>query len=192
MKNVRVKALFALVIVALTQGVVAGSQQSTTIDSQKVIKDPTEYSTYITALNTTDPSQKAVAMESFLKQYPNSVVNVDALEQVMAAYQQAGKPNQVADAAARILQLSPDNVRALAIAAFLKRAAGTPQAGAEARALAVRGMTALQKWQKPAGTTDDEFGVMRKQMIVIFGGACGFGALQAKDYPAARDCYLKS
>jgi tetratricopeptide (TPR) repeat protein len=192
MKRVFVKAVLAIAFVGLAQGILAGSPQSGAADTPKVIKDPAEYKTYISALNTTDPSQKASAMEAFLKQYPDSVVNVDALEQAMAAYQQTGNQGQVADTASRVLQLSPNNIRALAIAAFLKRAAGTPQTAAEGRALAVRGIAALPKWQKPAGMNDDAFDGQRKQMTVIFGGACGFGALQAKDYPAARDCYLMS
>jgi len=192
MKRAVVQAMLALMVIGLTHGALAGSPQSNTADAQKTIKDPTEFNIYIAALNTADPAQKAAAMEIFLKQYPNSVVNVDALEQAMAAYQQTGKQEQVVDTASRILQLHPDNVRALAIAAFLKRAAGTPQAAAEGRVLAVRGMASLSKWQKSAAMNDEDFGALRRQLTVIFAGACGYGALQAKDYAAARDCYLKS
>ncbi len=63
--------------------------------SQKVIKDPAEYNAYITALNTTDPAAKAAAMEAFVTQYPNSIVKIDALEQAMAAYQQANNQQKV-------------------------------------------------------------------------------------------------
>src|SRR5579864_51067 len=157
MKTVLAKALLALVAAGLSQGVLAGGTQNSAPDGPKVIKDAAEYNTYIAALNTADPAQKAAAMESFLKQYPNSVVAEDALEQAMASYQQSGNQSKVAGTAFLILQHSPDNLRALAIEAFLKRAAGTPQAAAEGRVLALRGMTALPQWQKPEGLKDTEF-----------------------------------
>src|SRR5690348_9022037 len=37
---------------------------------QKVIKDPAEYNSYITALNTQDPASRGAAMEAFVTQYP--------------------------------------------------------------------------------------------------------------------------
>ena len=46
---------------------------------------------------------------------------MDAMEQAMAAYQQAGNVAKVQETATRILQLDADNIRALAIVTFLKR-----------------------------------------------------------------------
>src|SRR5216684_1542824 len=92
--------------------------------SQKTIKDTGEYNAYIAALNTQDPAAKAAAMEAFLKQYPASIVKMEALEQAMGAYQQAGNAAKVQSTASLILELEPDNVRALAILAYIKRAQG--------------------------------------------------------------------
>jgi tetratricopeptide (TPR) repeat protein len=163
--------------------------------SQKVIKDPAEYNAYIAALNTQDAAQRAAAMEAFLSQYPASVVKTDALEQAMAAYQQADNQAKLTSTANRILELDPGNVRALAIVTFLSRAQaskGDSKAAAEARADAEKGLKALPGWQKPEGMSDADFEKMRQQMAAIFHGAAGFAALQAKDYQSARDHYMQS
>jgi hypothetical protein len=86
-------------------------------------------------------------------------------------------------------------VRALAIVTFLNRALasqGDAKATADVRTDSEKGLKALPGWQKPDGTSDADFEKMRKQMAAIFHGAAGFAALQAKDYPAARDHYMQS
>ena len=162
---------------------------------QKVIKDPPEYNAYMAALNTQDPAQRVAAMEAFVAQYPGSVVKIDALEQAMAAYQQAGDRDKLTSTADRILQLDAGNIRALAIVTFLNRglaSQGDAKALGEAGADAEKGLKSLPAWQKPEGMSDADFDKLRKQMAAIFQGAAGFAALQAKDYAAARDHYMKS
>ena len=161
----------------------------------KTIKDPAEYKTYIATLKLTNPAQKAAAMEAFAARYPKSVVRIDALEQAMAAYQQAGNVPKVESSAERILHIEPNNVRALTIATFLKRSAathGNATAAAASAADAERGLKALPHWRKPSGISDAEFKKLQDQMAAIFEGAAGFSALQAKDYAKARDHYRKS
>lgn len=163
---------------------------------QKVIKDAAEYNAYITALNQQEPAAKAAAMEAFVAQYPNSVVKIDALEQAMAAYQQAGDSDKIEDAAVRILQIEPANVRALAIAVFIKRATATktgdPTMAQEVGKFAQAGLDALPNWRKPEGMFDQDFEKMRNQMKAIFCGAAGFARLYTKDFAAARESYLKA
>src|SRR5260370_27189520 len=120
--------------------------------AQKVIKDPAEYNSYIAALNRSNPAQKAAAMEAFINQYPNSIVKSDAMEQAMAAYQQTGNAAKVGETADRILRLYPENDRALAIAAYLRRDQGTrgdPKATAEAGRMAGTGVERPPKWAQP-------------------------------------------
>src|SRR5438477_8541515 len=141
--------------------------------SQKTIKDPAEYNAYITALNTQDPVQKAAAMEAFVTQYPQSVVKIDALEQAMAAYQQAGNQAKVEDTAKRLLQFDPNNIRALAIVTFIDRAKATNGDQAALRSVcdeSQRGLQALPSWQKPEGISDADFQKLRSQMTNIFEG----------------------
>jgi tetratricopeptide (TPR) repeat protein len=171
----------------------AAQQPPATPPAQKVIKDPAEYNAYMAALNTPDAAQRAAAMEAFVKQFPASIVKVDALEQAMAAYQKLGDTARVEATAVAILQFEPDNIRALSIVTVLRRArATTPQAAVELREPAEKGLRLLAEWKKPDALSDDEYKKLRDQIIVIFNGADGFALLQAKDYAAARDHYLKS
>ena len=171
----------------------AGTRPPQTPTSQKVIKDPAEYNAYITALNTTDPAAKAQAMEAFVAQYPNSIVKQEALEQAMAAYQQINNAAKVEAIANQILQVDPANVRALAIVTAIKQGqAQTPQQFAELRQLGEKGLNAIPTWPKPDGMADADYTKFKTQMQVIFAGAAGFGALQSKDYAAAKTFYAQS
>jgi tetratricopeptide (TPR) repeat protein len=179
---------------ASPQGEPPAAQQNTPT-SQKVIKDPAEYNAYITALNTTDPAAKAAAMEAFVTQYPNSIVKIDALEQAMAAYQQSQNQAKVEETAKRILQLDQNNIRALAIVAYIDRAkasSGNPQALQSTCTESQAGLEHLPTWQKPEGLSDADFQKLKTQMSNIFEGAAGFCALQAKNYAVAKEHYNKA
>jgi tetratricopeptide (TPR) repeat protein len=171
----------------------ADQTQATTPTSQKVIKDPAEYNAYMTALNTQDAAQKAAAMDAFVNQYPNSIVKPEALEQAMASYQAAGNQAKVLETANKILAINPNAVRALAIVTFIDRAnANTPEKAAKVRQEAERGLQEMANWTPPSDLSAADGKKMKDQMTVIFAGAAGFGALQAKDYAAAKTAYLKS
>jgi len=166
---------------------------SVALAQQKVIKNPAEYNAYIAALKIPNPIQKAAAMIKFIATYPNSVVQQEALEQAMAAYQQAGDQPGVEKTALRLLGLDKNNVRVLAIITFVERAKATQgdkQALADMKLHAEHGLSVLAHWPKPEGTSDADFKKLRTQMSTIFHGAAGFAALQAKDYPKARAAYL--
>lgn len=159
----------------------------------KVIKDPAEYNAYIAALNIADPAKKAAAMEEFIRKYPASVVTLDALEQAMAAWQQAGNAAALESDAQRIVVLDKGNVRALAVLTALERAAvtqGKHEAMAALELHAAAGLRALPKFTKPEGASDAEFARLKNQMGAIFEGGAGFVALQEKDYATARTHYL--
>ena len=198
MKRVLAIFVLALTTAALAQGTAPTQQPadqpgSNVPTNQKTIKDPAEYNAYITALNTTDPAAKGAAMEAFVAQYPNSIVKIDAMEQAMGAYQQAGNQQKVQQLAGQILQLEPNNVRALAIVVFLERGQiKDPASGAKARADAERGLTELPNWKQPEGVSPADYEKMKKQMTSIFAGTAAFGALQQKDFPAAQKYYQQA
>ncbi len=169
-----------------------GGSPSNAQSTQKAIKDLAEYNAYMAAFNTQDPAAKAAAMEAFVKQYPASIVKIDALEQAMAAHQQANNVAKVQSIAGQILELDPDNVRALAILAFLKRSQATPQSAGEARVLAQKGQRALLAWTRPEEISEADFKKLRNQMADIFYGAIAFAALQDKNYPTAHENYLEA
>lgn len=191
------KALVTLVLATMTiitQGsmfsqATAGQDQPS---SQKQIKDPAEYNAYIAALNTQDPKQKAAAMMAFLQQYPNTIMKTDALEQARAAYQAAGDLQNLQQVCGLMLKDNPNDVQCLALNTAIERSKGTPESAAAARASAEKGLQQLPNWKKPEGTSDADFEKVKSQMTVVFNGAAGFGALQAKDFAGAKDHYLKA
>lgn len=159
--------------------------------NQKVIRDPAEYSAYTSAISMRDPAQRAVALETFLRRYPDSVVKVEALEHAMAAYQQSGNTAKLEETARRVLALQPNSVRALAIITYLGRTNNTDHFE-EVCTDAQKGLQEMPRWQAPEGIPEGESHKLRAQMAAIFNGAAGFCALQAKDYNAARDYYTKA
>lgn len=157
---------------------------------KKEIKDPAEYNAYVGAVQQSDPAGKISGLEAFLTQYPNSVMKEDALEILMGTYQQKGDPNKMGDTAQRLLQLNPNNVRALALLAYSKRVAAqanqNPQQNlADAEQYGQKGEAALQNFAKPDGMSDPDYQNLKKQMDGIFHAAIGVAALQKKDFPTA-------
>jgi tetratricopeptide (TPR) repeat protein len=176
-----------------TQGAAPARTQAAPAQPQqkKEIKDPAEYNAYVGAVQQTDPNAKISGLEAFLAQYANSVMKEDALELLMVAYQQANNQAKMIDTAQRILQVNPNNLRALALLSYIKRAqaeAGQdPQNNlTQGAQYADRGLQALQTAPKPDGTSDADFNKMKTQMSAIFNGASGMAALQAKNYPEAQ------
>src|SRR3954470_16629207 len=128
MKKFVVAAVLIYTTTAFAQTATSPQPQGATAapaQQQKTIKDPAEYNSYITATQLTDPAQKAAALEGFVQQYPNSVVKEDALAAEMAAYQQAGNLAKSSEVAARVLQSNPNNVPALAVSVYTRRAQAT-------------------------------------------------------------------
>ncbi len=167
----------------------AGQEQS---GQGKQIKDPAEYNAYIAALNTQDPKQKATAMMAFLQQYPNTIMKQEALEQARKAYQDSGDIAKLEEISRLILKDNPNDIQSLALITAIERSRGTPQAAAEAKTDAEKGLQLLPAWKKPEGTSEADFEKVKSQMNVVFNGAAGFGALQAKDYLNAKNYYLKA
>src|ERR1700738_4706209 len=112
MKKVALASLLAIATSTLCATPFASAQASATQAApapaggaqQITIKDPAEYNDYSNAISQSSPAAKASAIEAFLTKYPNSVVKPEMLEQLMAAYQQAGNMDKTVDAANRLLQ----------------------------------------------------------------------------------------
>ncbi len=159
------------------------------------VTNPAEYKSYVTAVSTQDATKRAQAFEVFLAWYPYSALRMQAFEQAMAAWQAANNPAKADAVAVRLLQLDPDNVRALANRAYSGRTqamSGDDKALPAAVQAAERGMAALPKWQKPAGMIDPDFTRLKMQIVAVFDGTLGFAALQAKDYAKARSHFLEA
>lgn len=159
--------------------------------TKKEIKDPAEYNAYVNAVQQSDPNAKAQALEAFLQTYPNSVMKEDAAVALMGAYQQANNAQKTIDAANRVLQANPNNVRALALLAYYYRAqasAGGPQMQQnldQAQQYGEKGLAALPTMTKPEGMSDADFTKFHNETSAIFEGSVGFAALQKKDLATA-------
>ncbi len=185
-----------LLVVASTASVLPAfaqpGGQAPAAGQKKEIKDPAEYNAYVNAVQSPDPKAKAQALEAFLQTYPNSVMKVDAAEQLMSAYQAAGDAQKTLDAANKVLQMDPNNVRALALLAYNYRMAAT-QGGPTmeqnlqmAEKYGQQGLQAVQTMPKPDGMNDADFTKLHNELAAIFDGAVGFAALQKKDYATAQ------
>src|SRR3990167_475516 len=89
--------------------------------TRNTFQNPAEYDSYMAALNTRDAAKRATAMEIFIAWYPGSVLRIEAFEQAIAAWHAASQPAKADVIAARLLQIDPDNVRALANRAYAGR-----------------------------------------------------------------------
>jgi tetratricopeptide (TPR) repeat protein len=147
-----------------------------------VIKDPAEYNAYVGAIGQKDPAAQISGLEAFLTQYPNSIMKPQALDTLMALYQQTSNP-KVMDAAKRVLAVNPDSVKALVVLAFSERAA---QKWADAKQHAEHGLEMLPKWTKPEGVSDADFAKQKTQFAAILESIAGFSALQLKDFASAQ------
>jgi tetratricopeptide (TPR) repeat protein len=175
-----------------------GAAQPAQPQQKKEIKDPAEYNAYVSGVGQSDPAAKASAMESFLTQYPNSVVKEEATEALMAAYQQMNNPQKMTEAANKLLQVNPSNIKALLVMALQSRAcaeqggANAMQCAQEARKYGEAGLKAIETYVKPEGMSDADYNTLKSTAIIVFNGAAGRGALSTKDYAAAQKYFGES
>jgi len=206
MKKIVLAMLLVAAVTALAQTASAPAQPATApaqaapqpnpapspaAPQKKEIKDPAEYNAYVGAVQQQDAAAKVSGLEAFVTQYPNSVMKEDALELLMGAYQQTGNSAKTLDTAQKVLQANPCNIRALALLAYTKRAmaeAGqnAQQNLADAGQYGEKGLQCLQTATKPDGTADADFQKLKSQTAVIFNGAAGMSAYQAKNYAKAE------
>lgn len=129
------------------------------------IKDPAEFNAYQMATTQSDPKAKAAALESFLQQYPQSVVKNAVLLLLLDTYQGLGDADHVVSTSSRVLQVDPNNFEAIFYSVAIKRSQCTrsidPKTGKtndaqtcdDAATLAAKGLTVA----KPAATSDDDW-----------------------------------
>jgi hypothetical protein len=155
-------------------------------DSTITIKDPAEYNNYTSAMGQSDPKAKASSLESFLKAYPNSVVKAAVLDVLIDTYQGLQDADNTLGAASRLLQVDPNNMKAIFISVFLKKAqcgkTSDAQTCDDAAALARKGLLA----PKPAGMSADEWKKLTTGTYPAFHSAIAFDlAVSKKDFKGA-------
>jgi tetratricopeptide (TPR) repeat protein len=154
-----------------------------------------EYDAFNAMATEKDPNKKISLAEAFLQKYSNSDFKDLAYVQEMQTYQQLNQPDKAVEAGHKALEANPDNPDALRFLSFVfpfVYKADDPEATAKlsrAESDAKHGLEMLQKLQKPAGVSDEQFNQAVKALRAVFNGCAGFVALQRKDYPAAITSY---
>ncbi|WP_213806073.1 hypothetical protein [Granulicella sp. dw_53] len=172
----------------------AQSQVGGTAASSDVQMSPAEYKDYNDAISQTDPKAKAAAIEAYLTKYPQSAVKADTLQTLMLTYSQID-PAKTLDAADRLLQVDPNNLRALTFEVYFRKAGADSAADPAAKQAALdaaagfaqKGLTA----PKPAKMSDADFKTVQDSATPIFYSAIGTAALNKKDTATAIDSFKK-
>jgi hypothetical protein len=197
MKKVALASLLAIATSTLCATPFALAQAAASGGSaqQITIKDPAEYNDYSNAISQSSPAAKASQIEAFLTKYPNSVVKEEMLEQLMAAYQATNNMDKTVDAATRLLQTDPNNLRALAITVYIKKAqAAQKSTPAEQQPLLDDAAASAQKGiaaPKPANMSDADFQKLKSATTPIFYSAIALDDQLKKDYAGAEDAFKK-
>lgn len=166
---------------------------------QELKKDPAEYNAIKKALAQTDLHLKIDGLREYLRQYPNSPVKEQALEELLMAYWFQVKPPhsdpatqkvlfQMMLTANSLLYVDPDNLRALALMVDEKETVAketqseeqAAQLHSDAIDLAKRGLRVLAHAQKPTNMSDAAYTQYITKARSIFNAALNDSSAQAK------------
>ena len=194
MKKIVFASVMALASISLVAPMLHAQEQGGTIQ----IKDPAEFNAYQMFSTQTDPKMKASAGEEFLTKYPQSVVKSAVLDSLIDTYfQQLHNPDETLSAASRLLQIDPNNMKAMYISVLIKKEQcaksvdGTgkskdPQTCDDAAALASKGLQIA----KPASVSADDWAKQTEATYPLFHSAIALDdTVVKKDYKAAQNEY---
>jgi tetratricopeptide (TPR) repeat protein len=168
-------------------------------DASQISLPPEQFNAYQNATTQTDPAAKAAALESFLQTYPQTPVKTGVLDQLIDTYQQLNQPDKALDAATRLLQVDPNNMKAIFVSVYVKKTQCTkslnasgvssdPRTCDDAAALAQKGLTA----PKPAGMSPDDWNKLTGGAYPAFHSAIAFDdAVSKQNFKGAIDEYTK-
>jgi tetratricopeptide (TPR) repeat protein len=193
------KIVFATVMALASMGLVVPMLHAQEQGGSISIKDPAEYNAYMMATSQSDPKAKAAALEQFLTQYPQSVVKSVVLDTLIGTYQQLQSPDQTLSAASRLLQIDPNNMKAIFISVFIKKSecaksvdatgkSKDPQTCDDAAALAQKGLQVA----KPAAVSADDWSKQTAATYPLFHSAIALDdTVVKKDYKDAQAEYTQ-
>jgi tetratricopeptide (TPR) repeat protein len=184
------KLVFASLVALVSVGFVASPSLRAQDPGQITIADPAEYNAYQMFSTQTDPKAKAAAGESFLEKYPQSKVKAAVLDSLLDAYQATGDAAKVLDAANKLLQVDPNNLKAILYSVLIKKQQCGKTSDAttcgDAATMAQKGLQV----PKPAATAEDEWKKLTGAAYPIFHSAIALdAALAKKDFKTAQEHY---
>ncbi|HEV2234310.1 MAG TPA: hypothetical protein VGV68_13030 [Terriglobia bacterium] len=186
-----VRGLREISLLPQTHAWAASPQAAAAGEKKPAWKTTEEYNAYQAAFNEKDPHKKISLAEAFLAKFQDTDFKDLAYLQELAAYQQLGDGPNAIGAGEKALAVNPDNLDALRYVSFafpFVFKATDPDAASKltrAENESKHGLDLLQKLQKPANATDEQFNQAIKGLRSIFNGTVGFVALQQKDYAGA-------
>src|ERR1035438_4533081 len=182
MKKFVLASVMALASISLVSAPTLRAQDS----DQITIKDPAEFNAYQMATTQSDPKAKAAGLESFLQAYPQSVVKNAVLDLLIDTYQGLSDPVHALGASDRLLQVDPNNTKAIFISVFIKKAQCSktkdPQTCDDAALLSAKGLAV----PKPAKVSDDDWKKQTGATYPVFHSAIALDkAISKKDFAGA-------
>lgn len=159
-----------LTVIVFSLVVMSARGQSGQPSERKQIKDRAEYNAYATAIGEQDVKIKISEMESFLRQYPDSVMKEDGLEVLMASLMRVSDSAKAVEAGHALLTVNPCNLRALSLLTYESRRSKNLD---EAKKYATKGNQCLQTATKPSGMSDDAWNAFKKTAAAVFNDETG-------------------
>jgi hypothetical protein len=155
-----------------------------------------EYAAYNNANTQGNCAAKATAFEAYLKAYPNSAVKQDVLSQILFCDTQGADEATTLSAADRLLVVDPNNLRALAVEVYYKRADGDKLTDPAAKTAALDAMAVFaQKGldaPAPKDTTPAEFAKIKATTAPTFYSAIADDFLAEKASATDPDAIKKA
>jgi hypothetical protein len=174
-------ATVARVAVAQTQVNLGSNAQQTGGGVQLA---PAEYNDYTAAIGQSTPQTQAPALEAFLTKYPQSQVKTDVLQRLMLAYS-SFDPVKTLDAADRLLQVDPNNLRGIIMETYFRLSSADQVTDPAAKQAALdkaasygqQGLSAT----KPKDMSEGDFNTLKASGVPVFHRAIAAAALAKKD-----------
>ena len=183
------KFVFASMMALASMTLVIAPKLQAQDSGQITIKDPAEFNAYQMFSTQTDPKAKISAGEDFLKKYPQSVVKSAVLDALVDAYYGTGDADGTVSAASRMLQVDPNNLKAILYSVLIKKGQcaknSDQQTCDDASALAQKGLQVT----KPAATADADWQKLTHAAFPIFHSAMALDDGVKKDWKGTQDEY---
>jgi hypothetical protein len=183
MKTLVVASMAALAAICLFSTPTLRAQAP---DAGQISLPADQFNAYQNASTQPDPTAKAAALENFLQTYPQSPVKKTVLDMLIDAYYQTRKFDQALGACTRLLQVDPNNLKAILYSVIIKKGqcgqTSDAQTCDDAAALAHKGLMT----PKPADTSDAEWQKLTAGAFPIFHSAIALDfAVSKKDFASA-------
>ena len=159
-----------------------------------------EYDAYmaiIQAVQAKDNAKTIEAADKFLGQFPESAQINTVYQAKLQAYQGMNDTAKTEETANKILELDPNNLRAILVLSYLfprtyNQQQKDPAKLDKAEATVNKGLEQLEKMQPAANQPPEQFEQQKRQTGAVLYETGGFVALQKEDYAAAQERLMKN